>query len=300
MLALLFDQYGDAEVLSVGQAPEPHPGPGQVRVSVRAASVNPFDCKLRSGRMQGIVPVEFPAIPGVDASGVVDEVGEGVSPRLLGEAVLGLGDATTAEHAVLNHTVAKPHTMSFEHAAAMGVAVEAAGRCLDLLDLAPGSTLLVDGAAGGVGSALTRLAVARRLTVVGTAGERNHADLRAIGVTPTTYGPGLVDRVAALAPRVDGAVDLAGKGSVPELVTVTGDPRRVVTLADFSAYDLGVHVADDSGERAVHALDEAVRLWEEGRFEMPVAATVPMADGARAHRLVESGHVVGKVVVTVP
>lgn len=300
MLAVQYDEYGDPEVLHVGQAPEPHPGPGQVRISVRAASVNFFDCKLRAGLMEGIVPVEFPAIPGVDAAGVVDEVGAGVSPRLLGEAVLGLGAATTAEHAVMDHVVAKPHTMSFEHAAAMGLAVESAGRCLDLLDPPPGSTLLVDGATGGVGSALTQLALARGLRVVGTARTANHNALRALGVLPTTYGPGLPERVAALVERVDRAVDLAGKGSVRELVSITGDPGRVVTLADFSAYDLGVTVADGSTERAVHALDDAVRLWGEGRFEMPVAAVVPMTEAGRAHRVLESEHPRGKVVITVP
>lgn len=300
MLALQYDEYGDPEVLHVAEAPEPHPGPGQVRISVRAASVNFFDCKLRGGRMEGIVPVEFPVVPGVDAAGVVDEVGEGVSPRLLGEAVLGLGDATTAEHAVMDHVVAKPHAMSFEQAAAMGLAVEAAGRCLDLADPPPGSTVLVDGAAGGVGSALTQLAVARGLRVVGTASPANHDALRALGVVPTTYGPGLAERVAALGEHPERAVDLAGKGSVRELVAITGDPGRVVTLADFSAYDLGVTVADGSTERAVHALDEAVRLWGEGRFEMPLAAVVPMAEGARAHRVLETGHPRGKVVVTVP
>lgn len=300
MLALQYDGYGGPEVLHVGRAPEPHAGPGQVRVAVRASSVNPFDCKLRAGLMQGMVPVELPAVPGVDASGVVDEVGEGVSGVRVGDEVFGLGSATSAQHAVLDSVAAKPATMSFEEAAALGVVVEAGARCLDLLALPAGATVLVDGAAGGTGTALTQLAVARGLRVVGTASPANHDHVRAMGAIPTTYGDGLAERVARLAPVVDGAVDLVGRGSVPELVAITGDPLKVVTLADFSAYPLGVRVADGSTPRATYAFAEVADLHARGRFSMPVERSFPLAEGPEAHRLSESGHVRGKVVITLP
>jgi NADPH:quinone reductase-like Zn-dependent oxidoreductase len=300
MQALQFDNYGGADVLHVAQAPEPHAGPGQVRVLVQALSVNPFDCKLRAGFMDGMVPVTFPAITGTDAAGVVDEVGVGVTGLHLGDEVFGLGSATAAELAVLDIATLKPPTLSFEEAAAMGLAVEAAARCLDLLDLHPGATVLIDGAAGGVGSAMTQLALARGLRVVGTAGPQNHDYLTGLGAAATTYGPGLAERVAALAPTIDGAVDVVGRGSVPELVAITGDPRRVVTLADFTAYEHGVHVADGSVARASYALAEAAGLHAEGRFSMPIEATFALEDGGAAQELSESGHLRGKIVITVP
>lgn len=300
MQALQFDSYGGADVLHVAQAPEPHAGPGQVRVLVRALSVNPFDWKLRAGFMEGMVPVSFPAITGTDAAGVVDEVGEGVTGLHLGDEVFGLGSATAAELAVLDFATVKPPTLTFEEAAAMGLAVEAAARCLDLLDLRPGATVLIDGAAGGVGSAMTQLALARGLRVIGTAGPRNQDYLNGLGAVATTYGSGLAGRVASLAPTVDGAVDVVGRGSVPELVAITGDPRRVVTLADFTAYEHGVHVADGSVARASYALAEAAGLHAEGRFSMPIEATFALEDGRAAQELSEAGHVRGKVVITVP
>ena len=300
MQALQFDEYGPADVLHVAQAPEPHAGPGQVRVLVQALSVNPFDCKLRAGLMEGMVPVTLPAITGTDAAGVVDEVGDGATGLHLGDEVFGLGSATGAELAVLDIATVKPPTLDFPQAAAMGLAVEAAARCLDLLDLPRGATVLIDGAAGGVGSAMTQLALARGLRVVATAGPRNHDYLSGLGARPTTYGAGLAERVGSLVATVDGAVDVVGRGSVPELVAITGDPRRVVTLADFSAYGLGVQVADGSVPRAAYALAEAAELHAAGRFSMPIEETFALEDGAAAHRLSESGHLRGKIVLTVP
>jgi NADPH:quinone reductase-like Zn-dependent oxidoreductase len=153
MLALQFDEYGGPEVLHVADAPEPHAGAGQVRVAVRAVSVNPYDWKLRAGYLAEMVPLSFPAIPGTDASGVVDEVGEGVEGVAVGDEVFGLGSATSAEYAVLDLVARKPAGTSFVDAAALGLAVEAAARALDALELSAGDTLLIDGAAGGTGTA---------------------------------------------------------------------------------------------------------------------------------------------------
>lgn len=300
MLAMLYDEYGEPDVLRLGEAPEPHAGPGQVRIAVRAVSVNPFDCKLRAGQMAGIVPLTFPAIPGTDASGVVDEVGDGVEAVKVGDPVFGLGSQTSAQFALLDHFSARPAEMPAEEAAASGLAVEAAARCLDMVDLPAGSTLLLDGAAGGVGSAATQLAVARGLHVIGTASPAQHEYLRTLGATPTTYGSGLPERVAALAPQVDAAIDLVGKGSVPELITITGDPGRVVSLADFSAGQFGARVADGSTPRATYAFATVAELYRQGRFAITIERVFPLSEAAEAHRLSESGHVRGKLVLTVP
>lgn len=300
MLALQFSECGEPEVLHVGEAPEPHAGPGRVRIAVRASSVNVFDWKVRAGRVPGM-PRRFPAIPGLDGAGVVDEVGDGVTGLAIGDRVFGLGSRTNAELAVLDLAARMPEGMSFEEAAALGVACETAARTLDLLQLPGGSHLVVDGAAGGVGSAVTQLAVARGLAVVGTASQKNHEYLRTLGATPTTYGPGLRERVAALVPDgVDAAIDVVGKGSVPELIEITGDPRRVATVADFGAAGLGVRVSESSRGRASYALEEVAGLYEQGRWVVHLDKVLPLSEGAAAHRELQAGHVRGKIVLTTP
>jgi len=299
MRALRYTEYGGPDVLTVEEAPEPHAGPGEVRVRVRAASVNPIDTKLRSGAMGGD-PAALPRVPGVDAAGVVDEVGPGVDGVAVGDEVLGIGSATAAEQAVLSMWTAKPASMSWPEAAALALGAETAARALDLLGVGEGTTVLVDGAAGGVGSAAVQLAVARGATVIGTASERNHDFLRRLGALPTTYGAGLVERVREMTPGgVDAALDTAGKGSVPDLVRLVAEPSQVVSIADFSASEHGARVTSGNEGRADYALAEAVRLHGEGRYAVEVERTFPLAEGAEAHRVSEAGHVRGKLVLVV-
>jgi len=300
MHALQFKAYGGPDVLAVGEAPEPHAGEGQVRIAVRAASVNPIDWKIRAGFMSDGAALEEPVIPGIDGAGVVDEVGDGVDTVLIGDEVFGLGSATSAEYAVLDHVAPKPASMSWEDAAALPVAVETAARTLDLLGVDSGSTVLVEGAAGGVGSAAVQLAVARGATVIGTANEANHDYIQGLGAIPTTYGAGLAERVAALAPGgVDAALDTPGKGSVPALIEIVGEPSQVVSIADFSAPERGARATSGAEERATYALAAVAGLFEQEAFVVNVQQVFPLADGAEAHRLSEGGHVRGKLVLTV-
>lgn len=301
MKAVQFEEYGGPEVLHVADVEEPHAGPGQIRVAVRAAGVNPMDYKIRGGARGGGRPLDRPTTTALDASGVVDEVGEGVSGVEVGDEVFGsaVGGAA-AEHAVLTHWAAKPPTMSFEEAAGLPVAVETAVRAFRVVGLRPGDALLVNGAAGGVGLAAVQLALAQDVRlVVGTASPANHDYLQALGVLPTTYGEGLVGRVRELVPEgVDVAFDTAGHGVLPDLVELTGDPQKVVTIASFDAADHGVHLTTGGNDRAWDALELAARLFTEGRFTLPVARTFAFADAAEAHRLSEGGHVRGKLVLT--
>ncbi|GII56043.1 hypothetical protein Pth03_44320 [Planotetraspora thailandica] len=174
MLALSYVKYGDPSVLELSHVPEPHAGPGQVRIAVRAAGVNPTDWKFRSGLLKDAFPMQLPRIVGFEASGVVDEVGAGVDGVRVGDEVFGMGSATTAEFAVLDHFTRKPDALSWEQAAGVALAAETALRGLELLGVASGQVLLVEGAAGGVGSAAAQFAIARGLTVIGTASEPNH------------------------------------------------------------------------------------------------------------------------------
>jgi NADPH:quinone reductase-like Zn-dependent oxidoreductase len=297
MRAVVYTQYGEPDVVGVGEVEEPHAGPGQVRIAVRAASVNPLDWKQVTGLMARGDRPDGPTVPGVDAAGVVDEVGEGVTGVQVGDAVFGLGRATAAEHAVLHAWAPKPPEVSFEVAAGLAVTGETAVRVLDLLGLDIGRTVLVDGASGGVGTVTVQVAVSRGLGVIGTSSPANADFVRSLGALPVPYGEGLADRVREIAPDgVDGGVDTAGRGSVRDLVALTGDPGKVVTIADFGAGELGVHVTTSS-EGAVPRLAEVAGLVRQGRLQLPVAESYPLEQAAEAYRRSREGHVRGKLVL---
>ncbi|MER7738135.1 NADP-dependent oxidoreductase [Streptomyces sp. NPDC096538] len=300
MRAARYHDYGPADVIVIEDVPEPHAGPGEVRIRVAAASVNPVDWKLRSGEVRAYFPVDFPAIPGRDAAGVVDEVGEGVSNVTVGDEVFGLGGifGATAEHAVLSAWAAVPEQWSMEQAAGAGLAVATAGRALDALGDLSGRTLLIEGAAGGVGGAAIAMAVARGATVIGTSSPAKHDYLRTLGALPTAYGDGLGERVRGLAPAgVDAVIDLAASGSLADLVAIAGDADRVVTVADAArAGELGVrHLY---AENDATLLAEGAALGGRGKYTPHIQATYPLEDIAEAQREAEGGHTQGKLVVT--
>jgi NADPH:quinone reductase-like Zn-dependent oxidoreductase len=300
MKALLFTDYGGPEVLDVADAEEPHPGPGQIRIGVRAAGVNAIDWKTRSGMLREIMPASFPVIDGREAAGVVDEIGPDVTGVAIGDEVFGftVGGAA-AEYAILDDYARKPASLAWPEAAGLPVAVETSVRVFTVLGgVHEGQTLVINGAAGGVGSMAVQLAGVRGARVIGTASEPNHEFLRSLGAEPTTYGEGLVERVRALAPDgVDLAFDTAGKGGMQDLISLTGDPGRVATIADFAAAALGVKVTGGGDFRATEALDEAAALIEAGRLRVPVAQTFTFAQADDAHRISEDGHVRGKLVL---
>lgn len=300
MKAVRYHSYGGPEVLQVDEVPEPHAGPGEVRIKVQAAGVNPFDVKLREGMMSGGNSLPGPVITGQEAAGVVDEVGEGVTGTLVGDVVFGftVGGAA-AERAVLNHWAHKPDNVSVTEAGGISLVAETAARGLRELDVKAGDTVLVHGASGGVGQAAIQLARHAGASVIGTASESNHDLVRSLGATPTSYGDGLAARVAALAPDGVNAVFDAAGTSIEDLVAVAGDPSRVVTIANFAAGGLGVRVSGGGGVRAYDALDQVADLGAKGDFALKVAATFDLAEAGAAHELAISGHAGGKVVLTV-
>lgn len=300
MKAIQYSEYGGPEVLTVVEVAEPHAGAGQVRIAVHAVGVNPADWKRFTGYFRDFMPVEFPALMGFEASGVVDEVGEGVTDVAVGDAVFGLGASTLAEYAVLSSWTRKPENMSFEVAGGLAVVSETGRRSLEEVGVKPGQTLLVSGAAGGVGSAVIQFARHRGITVIGTASEAKHDYLRGLGAIPTTYGPGLAERVKALAPQgVDAVVDLAGSGIIPELIEIVGEPSRVISLSDFSAPQYGAQFSTQPLEHPERALAEAARLYAEGGLQLQLAKTFEMAQAGEAYALSIDGHVAGKLVICV-
>lgn len=298
MKAVQFERYGSPDVLQVVEVDEPHAGSGQVRIAVRAAGVNALDWKVREGYMKEQMPLDLPAGTGVDAAGVVDEVGDGVQGVSVGDEVFGTGTATYAERAILRSWAAKPPALSFEEAAGYPVPVETAVRILDQVGVRIGQTLLVSGASGGVGSAVLQFARDRGVKVVATASEDNLDYLRTLGAAATTYGPELVDRVRELAPDgIDAALDLAGSGVIAELVELTGEPEKVLSIADFSAPELGAKVSTQAVD-APAAFAEATRLFAQGSFTIPVEKAFPLAEAAQAQQASETGHVRGRYVVS--
>ncbi|MFD1149919.1 NADP-dependent oxidoreductase [Saccharothrix hoggarensis] len=301
MKAVVLERFGGPEELRPADVARPEPGPGQVRVAVRAAGVNPFDGKVRSGAMEAVFPTPLPAILGLEVAGVVDAVGADVTGVAVGDPVFGFADTGSyAEHALATTVARKPEGLSWEHAVTLPVAGETADRVLGLLDVRPGETLLVHGAAGAVGSIAVQVAVAAGVRVIGTAGPGNQEHVAALGATPTTYGEGLVERVRALAPEgVDAVFDVAGKGALPDSITLRGGTDRIVTIADNTAHELGVVFAAGPQQRSAERLAELADLAAQGTLRTTVAATFPLVEAAEAHRLSDSGHARGKVVLTV-
>ena len=298
MRALQFSAYGGPEVLQWAEAPDPHAGPGQIRITVRAASVNPIDWKLFSGMLSGGQPMVGTAYLGSDAAGVVDEVGEGVTGIAVGDDVFGKGRHAEAEYAVLDSWAAKPASIDWAVAAAAGVAGETAERGLRLLDVKAGDTLFIDGGAGGVGAVAVQFALARGVRVIASAGEANQDYLREIGAIPVLYGEGVADRVRnAAGGSVDAVFDVVGKTPVDELISLAPDPAKVVTIANFAAGEAGVQVTGGGAEsRAPEALAEVADLLAQNKIVIKVQ-TFPVTRAAEAYGISRNGHVRGKLVL---
>lgn len=298
MRALQYTAYGDPEVLEWGEAPDPHPGPGQIRVAVRAASVNPIDWKAFSGLMSGGEPMAGTGYLGYDAAGVVDEVGEGVTGVSVGDDVFGRGRNTQAEYALLDSWAAKPPSIDWAVAAAAGVAGETAERGLRLLEVKAGDTLFVDGGAGGVGAVTVQMALARGARVIASASEANHDYLREIGATPVLYGQGLAERVrAAAGGPVDAVFDVAGKTPVEDLISLVSEPSQVLSVANFAAGRAGARVTGGGADsRPMRALAQVADLLAQNKLVIKVQ-TFPFDRAAEAYRISQAGHLRGKLVL---
>jgi NADPH:quinone reductase-like Zn-dependent oxidoreductase len=298
MRALQYTAYGGPEVLEWAQAPAPHPGPGQLRIAVRAASVNPIDWKAFSGAMSGGEPMAGTGYLGSDAAGVVEEVGQGVTGVAVGEEVFGRGQHTQAESALLDAWAAKPPAIDWAVAAAAGVAGETAERGLRLLEVKAGDTLFVDGGAGGVGAVAVQMAIARGARVIASASQANHDYLRELGATPVRYGQGVAERVRAAADgRVDAVFDVAGKTPVQELISLAPAPSQVLSIANFAAGRAGARVSGGGADsRPMEAMALVAELLAQNQLVLKVQ-TFPFQRAAEAYRISQSGHLRGKLVL---
>lgn len=296
MRAVVFDKVGPPDVLRVAELPDPVPGPGRLRVRVRAAGVQPFDTKVRSGTMS-FVPLAFPQGIGQEFAGEVDLLGDGVETFDVGTGVLGSAMMSScATHVVVDaaNVVPKPVNLSFPQAAGLVSAAQTASGSLEDLKVGPGDVLLVHAAAGSVGTLATQLAVRAGASVIGTARPENHDYLRSLGATPVAYGPGLVDAVRALGVEVTVALDAVGGEAIAQSVQL-GVPRdRIGTIVDDGA-------TAEHGARVVRAGRSMRRLAAVAELGL----TLPIREFAfddviAAHEAVESRRGPGKVVLTLP
>lgn len=300
MRAVAFEAYGPAEVLRPVELPVPEPGPGEVRVRVRAAGVMPFDIGLREGviRPPGAV---FPIVPGNEFAGTVGAVGSGVTGFGPGDLVLGFSLlGSYAEYVVVpqENLVTKPDEMEWAVAGGFSGNAQGAHMALSAMRVDPGDTVLINAAAGGLGTLAVQLARAwGATTVIGTASEPNHEHLRSLGAIPVTYGEGLEERVRAIAPDgVDAALDGAGAEALRASAAVTRDPARVITMVDAEeARRLGL--PELTGTRTASRLAEMTRLYAKGALRVHLRAQYALERAADAQREVERGHGRGKVVL---
>ncbi|MBO0684908.1 MAG: NADP-dependent oxidoreductase [Candidatus Dormibacteraeota bacterium] len=301
--AVRFNQYGDADVLDVVDVDRPHPGPGEVLVRVRAAGINPGEWKIRQGMLHERWPATFPSGQGSDLAGVVEEVGEGVTGLGMGDEVIGFTDkrASQAEYvavraADLTH---RPAGVSWEAAGALFVAGATAYAAVRAVAVGEGETLVVSGAAGGVGSIAVQLARNSGARVIGLAGPANDEWLTGHGVIPVRYGEGVAGRIReASGGRLDAFIDTQGGGYVQLAIELGIRPERIDTIADFEAVQkYGVKAEGNAAGASAEVLAELARLISEGRLEIPIAKVYPLAEVRDAYRELERGHTHGKIVL---
>jgi NADPH:quinone reductase-like Zn-dependent oxidoreductase len=294
---IFFEEYGSPKVLQRADDTLPEPGPGQVRIINRAISVNPVDWKVVAGYLKQFRPLEFPAVPGNETAGVIESVGPGEDGFAIGDEVIWSGflgayrAEANVEAAALTR---KPANVDFEQAASLPVAGGTAYSAVHQIGIGNGDTVLVHGAAGGVGSAAVQIAKARGARVIGTASAVNHAYLTSIGAEPVVYGDGLAERVAALGPITASIDTHGGAASVAATVKLLPDLSRAVTaVTDEHSTAAGIAGVVAAADR----LARVVKLAKQGTLRFAIAERIPLADAARAFELSFAGHLRGKIIL---
>jgi NADPH:quinone reductase-like Zn-dependent oxidoreductase len=300
--AVRFDEYGGVEVLKVVDVPRPVPGAGQVLVQVKAAGINPGEAKIRAGLLHARWPAAFPSGQGSDLAGIVAEVGSGVTSFAAGDEVIGWTDnrASQAEYVVVEeqHLTAKPAGVPWAVAGALFVAGATAYAAVRTVDLTAGDTVVVSGAAGGVGSLAVQLARRAGATVIGLASEANFQWLAGHGVVPVAYGDGVAERIRQAASKVDAFIDTYGAEYVELALEFGVEPSRIDTIANFEAVArFGVKAEGNAAGASASVLAELAALIAAGELELPIAATFPLDRVQDAYRRLAEGHILGKIVL---
>jgi NADPH:quinone reductase-like Zn-dependent oxidoreductase len=303
MRAVRFDHYGGVDVLEVREVEDPFAGTGEVVVAVKAAGINPGEIAIREGRLHERWPATFPSGQGTDFAGVVSSVGEAVQEFHEGDEVLGWTElrASQAELVVVpvDQLALKPAPVPWEVAGSLFVAGMAAAGSVDAVAPRAGETVVVSGAAGGVGSLAVQLAVRSGALVIGLAGEHNHEWLRRHDVVPVRYGEGQGDRIREAAHgSVNAFIDTFGGGYVDLAIELGVPADRVNTIADFEAVGrLGVKSQGTHAYATAQRLADLAALVAEGGLEVPIARTFPLTQVREAFVELAARHTHGKIVL---
>lgn len=302
MRAVKFEQYGGVDVLNVVEVPEPVPGEGQVLVEVKAASINPGEAKIRDGSLDAMWPTTFPSGEGSDLAGVVKEVGANVNGIASSDEVFGWVDnrASHAELVVVDavHLNAKPFKLDWEVAGSLYVAGATGWATVKAVALGGDDTVVISGAAGGVGVFASQLAVRTGARVIGLASEANHEWLRSRGVIPLAYGDGVDARIRdAASTGINAFIDLVGGGYVDLAFALGVDASRIDTVVDFAAAARGVKTEGSAAGARADVLLELAESVVSGDLEIPIAATFGLDQVRDAYLQLEQGHTRGKIVL---
>ncbi|MEV6313959.1 NADP-dependent oxidoreductase [Streptomyces sp. NPDC051776] len=301
--AVRFDEYGGIDVLRVEEVERPAPGPGEVLVEVKAAGINPGEAAIREGRLRDVFPATFPSGQGSDLAGVVAETGEGVGGFAPGDEVLGFTEkrASHADFVLVEagNLIMRPSGIPWEAAGALFVVGATAYAAVRAVASGPGDTVVVSGAAGGVGSLAVQLARHTGATAIGLASEANHAWLSDHGVIPVSYGEGVADRIrAASGGSVDAFIDTFGADYVELAIELGVAPDRIDTIINFAAAQkYGVKTEGNAAAASSDVLAELARMIDQGALELPVARTYPLDQVREAFRELEQRHTRGKIVL---
>jgi len=301
--AVRFDKYGGLEVLQVVEVDRPIPGPGKVLVRVKAAGINPGEASIRKGLFADRWPSTFPSGQGSDLAGIVEQLGPGVANVAVGDEVIGFTNdrSSQAEFVLVDsgNLVPRPANVSWEQAGALFVAGTTAYAAVRSVALSASDTVVVSGAAGGVGSIAVQLARNAGAKVIGLSGDANHKWLTDHGVIPVTYGDGVEDRIrAASGGKVDAFIDTFGGGYVELALRLGVAKNRIDTIIDFAAAaKYGVKTEGSHEAATADVLAQLAGLLAGGRLEIPIAKVYPLANVRAAYRELEQRHTRGKIVL---
>jgi NADPH:quinone reductase-like Zn-dependent oxidoreductase len=303
--AVRFDEYGDIDVLRVEEVTRPVPGPRQVLVKVKAAGINPGEASIRKGLLDAMWPATFPSGQGSDLAGVVDELGPDVTRFAVGDDVLGFVDTRSSQAelvvADVENLVPRPPNVPWEVAGSLAVAGTTASAAVRAVHLGQGDTVVVSGAAGGVGTVAVQLAVNAGATVIGLASEDHHQWLVDHGVIPVAYGDGVVERITKAGNgHIDAFIDTFGGGYVEMAIDLGVAPDRIDTIIDReAAQKYGTKTDANAAGATSEVLAELAGLLATGRLQIPIAKVYPLSEVADAYRELEQRHTLGKIVLDV-
>ena len=301
--AVQFEKYGGIDVLKVVEVERPAPGRREVLVRVKAAGINPGEGAIREGKFAKRWPSSFPSGEGSDLAGIVEEVGAGVDDIAVGDEVIGFTDkrASHADFVIVDadHLVPRPAKVPWEQAGALFVVGTTAYAAIKAVGLKPRETLVVSGAAGGVGSLVVQLAKNIGAKVIGLASVGHHKWFSDRGIIPVAYGEGVFERILeASGGRVDAFIDTHGDGYVELAIKLGVSPERIDTIIDFAAAEeYGAKTAGNHDAASAEVLGELAELMAMGRLEVPIAGVYPLADVRDAFRELEKHHTHGKIVL---